>query len=504
MSEENKEQDGLLHHQHPAHPQNPYDPDAHHRAHPTQREIQEAAGESHHGLVRKADGRKLGREEEAKLALENTEITNAGAWVLTVLFLLTIFVPPIVQAVVEVRSQLAERAENPSTSSASKMPLPQFFEVFGELPSWEKIKNARTVDDAAGLLPDAERLKSHEKSLEDNSIWVQWMLPRAQYALTKYGGAGNEQAYLGLDGWLYYRPDVDYLTSPGFLDPAMVAKRKRGSADAADMVQPDPVRAIVDFRDQLKKRGIELIIMPMPVKPMIEAEHFHAALSPGTALQNSSYEAFVKQLGEAGIPVYDPTPVLRERKQRLNEPQFLQTDTHWNPPAMEAVAEDVAIFVRKHTKVRQGVTSYVRREQNIQNLGDTAVMLALDESQTLFPKQEVTVRQIQDAPGIPWQRRKGSDVLILGDSFCNVFSLTGMGWGQSAGFGEHLSYYLKQPLDSIVVNAGGSHTSRLKLVGEMARARKRGKDRLAGVKLVIWEFSMRDLVIGDWKILQLP
>ena len=45
-----------------------------------------------------------------------------------------------------------------------------------------------------------------------------------------------------------------------------------------------------------------------------------------------------------------------------------------------------------------------------------------------------------------------SNVLVLGDSFVNVFAHQAMGWGASAGFAEHLSRELGRPLDHIVRN----------------------------------------------------
>ena len=41
-------------------------------------------------------------------------------------------------------------------------------------------------------------------------------------------------------------------------------------------------------------------------------------------------------------------------------------------------------------------------------------------------------------------------MLVLGDSFSNIYSLESMGWGDSAGFIEHLGYALARPLDRIV------------------------------------------------------
>ena len=75
-----------------------------------------------------------------------------------------------------------------------------------------------------------------------------------------------------------------------------------------------------------------------------------------------------------------------------------------------------------------------------------------------------------------------------------------MNWGEAAGFGEQLSFYLQRPFDAIINNAGGSYVTRQQLVRDLAR----GKNRLRGKRLVIWQFAMRDLLSGDWKLLDLP
>jgi alginate O-acetyltransferase complex protein AlgJ len=91
-------------------------------------------------------------------------------------------------------------------------------------------------------------------------------------------------------------------------------------------------------------------------------------------------------------------------------------------------------------------------------------------------------------------------VLVLGDSFSNIFSLGSMGWGDSAGFVEHLSDALARPVDRIVQNADGAWSTRLLLRQELAR----GVDRLRGKRVVIFQFAARELASGDWKLIELP
>jgi alginate O-acetyltransferase complex protein AlgJ len=55
------------------------------------------------------------------------------------------------------------------------------------------------------------------------------------------------------------------------------------------------------------------------------------------------------------------------------------------------------------------------------------------------------------------------------------------------------------PVDVICRNDDGSHATREMLVQEL----RRGRDRLEGKRLVVWEFAARELASGDWKVLQL-
>jgi alginate O-acetyltransferase complex protein AlgJ len=65
---------------------------------------------------------------------------------------------------------------------------------------------------------------------------------------------------------------------------------------------------------------------------------------------------------------------------------------------------------------------------------------------------------------------------------------------------EQLSFELGAPVDKLAVNAGGAFGARERLLEELSS----GTDRLAGKRLVIWQFAERELAVGDWKLLSLP
>ena len=408
--------------------------------------------------------RKLPREEEADLALKNTKFTPGTRQALIALFLLTILAVPTIQLVGEFRA----------AGSISRMPMISIFKSL----HW---------------LPHGEDLKQVERSLENESLVSQWLLPRMQYLLTVVLGAGNEQVYLGHDPWLFYRADVDHVIGPPFLDPNRLKHRLQTSR-----VQPDPIKGIVDFRDQLAARGIDLVVLPVSVKPSMEGEMLamskaNRAEASG-ALPNPSFNEFKARLEREKVRVFDPAMFMME--QGKNAPLYLDTDTHWRPETMEFVAKKLADSLQLPAAVASTPPSIVEKE--IVARGDIAAMLKLTRSDKFFPPEKVTIRQVVTGNGL-WRPSKEADVLLLGDSFSNIFSFEAMGWGESAGFGEHLSVALKRPIDCILRNSDASFATREILSNELAR----GRDRLAGKKLVVWEFATRELSFGNWKLLDL-
>jgi hypothetical protein len=124
--------------------------------------------------------------------------------------------------------------------------------------------------------------------------------------------------------------------------------------------------------------------------------------------------------------------------------------------------------------------------------------LKLPSDQLARYAEEITIHQVTTGNAL-WHPSKNADVLLLGDSFSNIFSLDELGWGESAGFAEHLSQALGRPIDCILRNSDGAFATREILNHELAR----GRDRLAGKHLVVWQFAARELAFGNWKLLDM-
>ncbi len=338
-----------------------------------------------------------------------------------------------------------------------------------------------------------ETLTGFERVLEDASVIGRTLRPRAQTLMTRWLSVGNERVYVGREGWLFYRPDVEYVTGTPFLDARRIKRRVREAPEWTAPPAADPRPAIIRFHQDLEARGITLLVMPTPVKPGVHPEML-AARSVGAAgvLQNASYREFVAALRAAGVRVFDPSEGLAAA--RPSAPQYLATDSHWTPEAMEAVAAGLAMVVSGDLPPLPDPGYRVDRVE-VSAVGDTARMLDMPEDSALLQPETVWLRRVLEPDGSPWRSSRDADVLLLGDSFSNIYSLKSMGWGVSAGFAEQLSLALRRPLDRLVQNDEGAFATRAMV--------QRGLDRLRGKRVVIYQFAVRELADGDWKLLPL-
>ena len=333
-----------------------------------------------------------------------------------------------------------------------------------------------------------------ESSLEDSSQLVEAVRPATLDALLRFGGAGSEKAYVGRDGWLFYRPDVD----------ALALGRR---ADAGN-----PAEGLAVWAADLAERGVRLVFLPLPGKAAIHPEElavrggaFAAPLVP-RGLENLSADvvaAWEKEARKRGLDtapapvVLDPAPLLWAHK--AVGAQFLRTDSHWTPDAMAAVANETAATVAGMLGLPLPAVA-VDRQEEIRGVGDTAAMMELPAASPFREEQSVIVTPVRRADGSVWQPDRSSPVLVVGDSYTNIYSSADLGWGASAGFAEQLSRRLGFDVDRLSRNDAGARSAREMVMTEAAK----NPDWLAGKKVIVWPLAMREVAAGDWSAVHWP
>ncbi len=366
-------------------------------------------------------------------------------------------------------------------------------------------------------------LRAFEKKVEDENALVLAVRPQYQLAVWNIFNDPGEKVVLGAAGdcigkscgrdttvssdrWLYYRQDVEFLVQPSPLD-------------ARSAKLDNPIQAILRFRDQLKAKGVELLVVIVPGKPSIYPERLTGRKSRAGNSIRSHGKVILDSLAKLGLHTVDLyTPLLTAKVGDADlGPLYLNDDTHWTPRGAELAAAVIALNVRLLADagvidIGENKVEYVASDSLADRIGDIGEMSGLNKFGT-FKVQKVTghvVSQqsvskrieppadslsdsvaVYDTTKTPFKDDfRKSKILILGDSFSRIYQTDAP---VNAGWIAHFAMNLDCPVSSIVSDGGASTLVREKL------ARKAGV--LKGKKLLIWEFVERDLRFGaeGWK-----
>lgn len=350
------------------------------------------------------------------------------------------------------------------------------------LPLWHIGSNiavgATAWSQLVAEVPTGETLKAFEQILVDDAPAALAVRPPIARATARWLRRGNQRVVIGREGWLYYRPSLDHTWGPPI---------------RSDLDPGSPGAAIVTYARALAERGIKLVLVPVPGKESIVPEPLGGDWADASEPpRNRGITPLIAALRGAGVDVVDAGQLLWQARARSQEPLFLQGDTHWTPAGLEVVVEAVAARVIESGGT--GVPAVVWRPRSLEpvvNHGDLYDMLNLGPGPDLWPPTQVNLARAS-------QGTASAPVLVLGDSFANIYSEPSLKWGERAGFAEQLGYRLALPVDVLALNNGAANDVRAALA--------RQPQRLAATRVVVWEFNVRSLAAAEpaWKDIPLP
>ncbi len=357
------------------------------------------------------------------------------------------------------------------------------------------------------IMVGANYLRPYETEMEKSSVFAAairpWMLMGYYSA---FGDLGNK-GVKGVHDWFFYRPDVDYLIKPNVLDARLRA------VDANDARMTDDIAgAIVDFKEQLASRGIDLLFVVMPTKPSIYPDMLNPGVRPEMSGDISISRQVIERIRKAGVETVDLFSALA--KERANDAAnhdslYLRTDTHFKGRGVLTVARVIAERVKRYPWYSAGSTEFAIDTVMTPRYGDIAEMIGLPrrvvaKRKPPFAPETTACYQVyqveRDGKGAVSRKTRykddyrGSKILVLGDSFSRIYQTD---QPKSAGWISHLAVELSQPVASLV-NDGGAST-----LVRQALARK--PNLLKNKKLVIWEVVERDFRFGEegWKKIEI-
>ena len=280
------------------------------------------------------------------------------------------------------------------------------------------------------------------------------------------------------------------------------------AGELLDPEPPGPLPTILSLARQLRRAGVDLLVVPVPPRSAVFPEV--ARLPPGVAspLDGSPGDRpalawppldwrlrlLYARLAAEGVEVVDLLGPLRAQRSGTveveSEPPLVQRvfrrqDRHWTPYGAGVAATELSRRIREYPwfdGMRDTEGRALLVEQRFVQPARGPIAHRLSEAGVLgpgWPPEPVAVRRVR-VRGEQWsQTDRDSPVLLLGDSFALA----------AHGLPDALLAELEFRLDVLTV-AGGVPSAQLKAL------RFRG-DGLQGKRLVIWEFATASLPLTD-------
>ena len=299
---------------------------------------------------------------------------------------------------------------------------------------------------------------------------------------------GNQQTtIIGRKGWFFFLPELQHLVAGPFWGENAKKVSNISNPDYAD-----PLPAILDFKAQLDSVNIDLLLVPVPAKAAIYPE----MLVTGTDIPIkrtelislfSQHRQFYRLLRQKGVQVLDLTEVFLDHRSKYQV--YCRQDTHWSSHACLLAAKEIGRTIGNPDWRKRAVnqTPYRLSTVQVEIVGDLGVSLS-----PASDKEVLTITVVSQDNGTTIKPCRKSPVLLLGDSHNLVFHAGGDMYVQGAGLADHLAHRLGFPVDLVAVRGSGATPARLSLF--------RRRDNLAGKRLVIWCFTVREFTEGQgWR-----
>ena len=286
-------------------------------------------------------------------------------------------------------------------------------------------------------------------------------------------------AWAESDGWLFFAAEFRFLSVGPFWGGDAPKVSRSHKPELAD-----PIPAMLDFQKQLKARGIDLLVVPVPAKAAIYPERILPGFNVGNDDAAPVVHRFYEELRASGIDVLDLTSVFIQNRDDKRGGVFCKTDSHWSGFGCTLAAQTIAKAVRGKLTDPPSRKDYASEWKDTQIDGDLAGLLPRDSTKP--GAERMPVRGVTEkGTGAAVQPDANSPLLLLGDSHTLVFHDF---LAEHAGLIDQLAQELGFAPDLIGTRGSGATPVRISLY----RHSLKNPDYLAKKKVVVWCFAARE------------
>lgn len=260
--------------------------------------------------------------------------------------------------------------------------------------------------------------------------------------------------------------------------------------------------AIVDYRTQLKNKGIELIFVPVPPKAILFPDKLDKDLKikirrKKPARLDSTLQSTYAALRAKGVRVVDPTDALLDaRETKKSGPIFPKTAASWSPRAAEITAALIASELKGASWANQPGKegSLITEAANLTYSGPLSAGTPASETLSLRNigrSADGKMRSVTFSTG-------GHPLALIGDANLLAWREANNPVNSSGAFAslaDQLAYEFQTTPDLFPGKTDGRNAARQRILREATN----GRNPLASTKVLIWVVSASDLALSDWK-----
>ena len=355
-----------------------------------------------------------------------------------------------VPAFVLTEEQLRAKAVADSLAAAGEViPVERHLDTTSDA----RLQTLASMQDAC---PETDATRKFRTELEKKLA----KLPKEQNAWSNAGTKPEEN-------FLWFRRNANYLVA--------------GDIATQDSLH-NPLPRMVELKQYLDSLGIQLLVIPVPVKEEVYADKLILG-TPADACVNVNGQKFIRQMLEAGIDVMDLYPALKAARAGDEPPHFSyqRYDTHWALPGMLAAMEQIATRVTQYSWYAESGAqpgSLAMKDTVVLREGDLVAHLP-DAEKAKYTADTLAGMKVYKGENA-YKGGKNAPILLMGDSFTGVFESVDQ---KSGGPGSLLAY--ATGLDVQVVTSWGGGP------GVRSRMMKMKKD-MQSKRLVIYMMTARD------------
>jgi len=314
---------------------------------------------------------------------------------------------------------------------------------------------------AVTIQQEKKRIESTVQALGGWKAWDDSLAPWRKAILElPIVGRGRR----GTDGMLFSGATTDFL------------QRRFGPVEAPNEILPPwetaAVTAARDLKELLAKRGVDLIVAPVPCTLSIYPERGGIPSPKEVGIQ---YLRLIYELLVNDVDVIDLYTPFRERRYKNDELLYYPTDHHWTGRGIVVGASLIAERLARYVPLAEAKAQQPRYRREPVTIRQWEGGLAQGADPEQYPLEDIERFQVSSVDGGLYAEPEQAPVVIVGDSFALYQRFA----GTATDLGPNLAYELNCPVQTLTSDRIMAHQVSRRLA-------RQGADFLQGRIVVVW------------------